>query len=188
MFGATCIAGRRDLRRAAVVVRHRHPPVLGLSNTASGVGATVSACSVIGGRPFSGPATTDRRASQQRDTPGATVAVRNIGHAQNCDKNAVWTAWPLRDLPSHLLLAAGVTSFWRGAWYVLDVGVFPDSTLLSGGATLCLGWGGFAVLRKPAIPRPFATLAKRQRSASQTHRVPSRRLRHHSKRHGATWS
>ena len=83
----------------------------------------------------------------QADTMMATEDSKDDAES-DAEESEVWTAWPLRDLPSHLLLAAGVTSFWRGAWYVLDVAVFPDSALLSGGATLGLGWGGFALLRK----------------------------------------
>lgn len=68
----------------------------------------------------------------------------------------VWAAWPLLPLPRHLLLAAGVTSFWRGAWYVLDSQLFPDSLLLSGGCTLTLGWGGFTVLHYGLAPAIMA--------------------------------
>jgi hypothetical protein len=89
---------------------------------------------------------TSTEASRSPDAAAARPGARAA--ESDAEESEVWTAWPLRDLPSHLLLAAGVTSFWRGAWYVLDVAVFPDSALLSGGATLGLGWGGFALLRK----------------------------------------
>ena len=35
----------------------------------------------------------------------------------------------MSSLPAHLVLAAGVTSFWRGAWYVIDVAVRPTIPL-----------------------------------------------------------
>ena len=63
-----------------------------------------------------------------------------------------WESWPVQHLPVHLLVAAAVTSFWRGAWYVMDALVFPDSIALSGGATLLGGWAGFAALHYKIIP------------------------------------
>uniref|UniRef100_A0A7S4Q3F5 Uncharacterized protein n=1 Tax=Alexandrium monilatum TaxID=311494 RepID=A0A7S4Q3F5_9DINO len=49
-----------------------------------------------------------------------------------------------------LLVAAAVTSFWRGAWYVMDAVLFPGDLLRSGLASLGIGWASFTVAHKAA--------------------------------------
>ncbi len=167
--GLGCAATAVCRRRHASVVA-RAPPRVG-SSSRSWLGGIVAT-------PWNrrGVATsTTVRHTSHRDPPGTTAADLPFeGHPKTDDDREAWTAWPLRSLPAHLLLAAGVTSFWRGAWYVLDAGVFPESTLLSGGATLCLGWGGFAALRKSRvyvlIPGAFPSLLA-QLGAASLHRL-----------------
>jgi hypothetical protein len=61
--------------------------------------------------------------------------------------------WPLSGLPGSLLVGAAVTSFWRGAWYMMDATVFPESVAASGAASLAAGWAGFALLQYGVGPR-----------------------------------
>ena len=122
------LLSRRASSRPAAAARH--PPRAGL--------ATDAAAEEEGDDNAS--------AGRQPPPPGdAAAAAREV-----------WAAWPLQSLPQHLLLAAGVTSFWRGAWYVMDAQLFPDSLLLSGGCTLALGWGGFAALHYGLVPAVMA--------------------------------
>lgn len=48
-----------------------------------------------------------------------------------------------RTLAEDILTACGVASFWRGAWYVADAVVYPESPAKSGAA--CLGGGAAAL-------------------------------------------
>jgi len=59
---------------------------------------------------------------------------------------------PWGSLPLQIAVAAGVASFWRGAWYVMDGTVFPDDLTASGIASLAAGAGGLAAVQRVAAP------------------------------------
>lgn len=56
--------------------------------------------------------------------------------------------YPWGSLPTQVAVAAGVASFWRGAWYVMDGAVFPDNLAASGAASLAMGVGGIAAIQR----------------------------------------
>ena len=114
-------------------------------------------------------------------------------HGGWCDFVLAWGVVPspynIYGTNAHVLCAHSYMLIFRSR-YVLDVGVFPESALLSGGATLCLGWGGFAALRKSRIcvlsPSTLVpSLLAQVHALPQNHPCAAsfHRLRHHPSGH-----
>ena len=69
-------------------------------------------------------------------------------HADDVEFNINILPWG--SLPLQIAVAAGVATFWRGAWYVMDTSIFPDDNLKSGAACLVAGTAGLAKLQRYA--------------------------------------
>jgi hypothetical protein len=59
---------------------------------------------------------------------------------------------PWGSLPTQIAVAAGVATFWRGAWYVMDGCVFPDDTASSAAASAAAGVAGLVGVQRVAAP------------------------------------
>lgn len=59
--------------------------------------------------------------------------------------------FPHRDVPFACFIGGAVATFWRGAWYAMDVALFPDDVKASCVSCLAAGFGGFAALHT-ALP------------------------------------
>ena len=59
---------------------------------------------------------------------------------------------PWGSLPLQIAVAAGVATFWRGAWYVMDGCVFPDDIASSAAASAAAGVAGLVGVQRVAAP------------------------------------
>ena len=88
---------------------------------------------------------------------GARSGSSGLGGASNAEAHAEDVALsldilPWGSLPLQISVAAGVATFWRGAWYVMDGCVFPDDPVRSAAASAAAGAAGLAGVQRVAAP------------------------------------
>lgn len=82
------------------------------------------------------------------------------GNHELHDIAASFAAVPLSMIPTQIGVAAGVATFWRGAWYVMDGLVFPEDVVKSSVASFGIGVGGVVGIQRIAAPAVLSHYTK----------------------------